>query len=260
MGVFAKTTTLKPSATYTTKIITKTVTPTIFVNTTKTFLQTTTRAVTNPTTRVHTTNLTLTTVQTLTTTSTSLTTSTLTTTILLNTTLTSTALISAIATSTSLTTSTHLATPTACPGSFRLHVTGTPAGTYIKSAGESEKLTFTSDSSAATVFGLDASALLYEPSTNLYPNTEDRGLYYVYQESVQTITDNAYLRLKCSFDASTGFACEKVGGKDGEDGKGRFWWCPVIAPVDALVFGSEAGRQQAGGVDCVGLGVRQECV
>jgi hypothetical protein len=258
MGVMAKTTTLQPSATYSTEVIIQTITPTILLGTTKTFLQTTTRVLTNPTTRLHTTNVTLVTVQTLTTTSTYFTTSTLTSTIRLNTTLTSTALVSAIATSTTLTTSTFLATPTPCPGSFRLRVTGTPVGNYIRSFGESEKYSFTPNATLSTIFAFDASSLLYEPSTNMYPNTEDRPLYYVYQESLETIQDNGYLRFKCGLGQGGAFECAKTGGAG--DGKGRFWWCPVIGPVDALVFGSEEGKNQAGGVDCVGLGVAQECV
>jgi hypothetical protein len=258
MGVIAKTTTLQPSATYTTKVIFQTITPTIILSTTKTVLQTTARTLTNPITRLQTTNVTLTTFQTLTTTSTSFTTSTLTSTVRLNTTLTSTALVSAVATSTTLTTSTFLATPTPCPGSFRLSVTGTPVGNYIRSFGESEKYSFTSNTTLSTVFALDASSLLYEPATNMYPNTEDRPLYYVYQESVQTIQDNGYLRLKCGLGQGGAFDCAKTGGT--ADGKGKFFWCPVIAPVDALVFGSEEGKNQANGVDCVELDVAQECV
>jgi hypothetical protein len=258
MGVKAKTTTLQPSATYTTKVIIQTITPTVVLSTTKTFLRSTTRVLTEPTTHLHTINVTLITIQTLTTTSTSLTTSTLTSTIRLNTTLTSTALVSAIATSTTLTTSTFLATPTPCPEFFRLRVTGTSVGNYIRSFGESEKYSFTSNTTLSTVFALDASSLLYEPATNMYPNTEDRPLYYVYQESVQTIQDNGYLRFKCGLGKGGAFECGKTGGA--LDGQGDFWWCPVIAPVDALVFGSEEGKNQATGVDCVRLGIMQECV
>lgn len=124
----------------------------------------------------------------------------------------------------------------------------------MRSFGESEKMGFTNDTSVAAILSLDSQNRLYEPSTSFYPNTEDRGLYYVYQETAATVDGNGYLYLQCKVEGGK-FGCSKKG----QDG-GRFWWCPVIAPPDALVFGSEAGRVEAGGADCVGLNVQQECV
>ncbi|KAH5332335.1 hypothetical protein HBI12_054870 [Parastagonospora nodorum] len=240
LGVTGKTMTLPASISYTTRTTTTTTTPTIVVNITKTFQATTTKAVTSPVTRLHTAVENTTTTQTITTTSTSTLTSTVTSYITSNTTRISTLTTSIIATSTTLIAPTP--SPTSCTSNFRLSVTGTPAtvGTYIRTFGASEKLGFTPNATLSSTFSLDSASRLFEPSTSLYANTDAGGLYYVYAEAAGTVESAGYLYITC-------------------EGMG-FYWCPVIGPPDALVFGSEEGRVQAAGWDCVGLGVRVECI
>jgi hypothetical protein len=127
-------------------------------------------------------------------------------------------------------------------------------GSYIRSFGESEKMGFTSDSGLAGTFSLDSSSHLYQPSTDLYPNTDAGGLYYVYAETAATVDTDSYLYLTCKLSDEGEVACTASNGGD------TFYWCPVIGPPDALIFGNEASRQKANGVDCVALKVEVECV
>lgn len=112
---------------------------------------------------------------------------------------------------------------------------------------------FTSNTSLAGIFALDSSSHLFEPSTNLYPNTDDGGLYYVYAETAATVDTEGYLYLSCEIDQG-GMGCTARNGGD------TFYWCPVIGPPDALVFGNEGSREVAGGGDCVALKVEVDCV
>lgn len=255
LGVTGKTMTVPASTSYTTKTTTTITTPTMIVNVTKIYQATTTQAQTNLITQLHTSIENTTTTQTLTSTSTSTLTSTLTSYLTSNTTLTTTLTTSLIATSTALITPTP--SPSSCTSNFRLSVIGTPAtvGTYIRTFGASEKLSFTPNITLSSIFSLDAASRLYEPSTNLYTNTDAGGLYYVYGETAGTVESAGYLYLQCEVSEEEGrLRCTARNGGDG------FYWCPVIGPPDALVFGSEEGRVAAGGWDCVGLGVRVECV
>ncbi|KAH4096402.1 hypothetical protein HBH46_166840 [Parastagonospora nodorum] len=256
LGVTGKTMTLPASISYTTRTTTTTTTPTIVVNITKTFQATTTKAVTSPVTRLHTAVENTTTTQTITTTSTSTLTSTVTSYITSNTTRTSTLTTSIIATSTALITPTPTPSPSSCTSDFRLSVTGTPAtiGTYIRTFGASEKLGFTPNATLSSTFSLDSASRLFEPSTSLYANTDSDGLYYVYAEAAGTVESAGYLYITCEVSGEGDLECKATNGGDG------FYWCPVIGPPDALVFGSEEGRVQAAGWDCVGLGVRVECI
>jgi hypothetical protein len=111
---------------------------------------------------------------------------------------------------------------------------------------------FTPSSSNATIFSLDSNNRLFEPSTNLYPNTDASGLYYVYQETKAFVEGGGYAFLTC--DVGKG-SCGVV---DREDA--GFWWCKVIGPPDALIAGSASDREVAGGSDCVRAGVGVECV
>jgi hypothetical protein len=107
--------------------------------------------------------------------------------------------------------------------------------------------------SSAAIFSLDSQSRLFEVGTNYYPNTDASGLYYVYQETLQTVSDGGYAFLTCK--AGEGGECA-VKGREGVG----FWWCPVIGPPDALVAGSEADRVEARGWDCIKAGVTVECV
>lgn len=80
----------------------------------------------------------------------------------------------------------------------------------------------------------------------------------MYTDSAGTIDSGGYAYLTCSGAVEGGkLSCEAGEGRKKE---GRFWWCPVIAPPDALVWGTDEERIRAGGWDCVGLGVGVECV
>jgi hypothetical protein len=181
-------------------------------------------------------------------------TSTITSYITANTTQTTTVTTSVVATSTAIITPTP--TPSSCTSNFRLAVNGTSqtVGSYIRSFGESEKMGFASNSSIAGVFSLDAESRLYESSTNLYPNTDTAGLYYVYGETAATVDSEKYQYLTCKVDAKGKVTCTATNGGD------MFYWCPVIGPPDALVFGNEESRVKAAGWDCVGLDLRVECL
>lgn len=111
---------------------------------------------------------------------------------------------------------------------------------------------FTFDASLAAVLALDAQSRLYEPSTGLYPNTDDLPLYYVYMETQETVESAGYLYLTCSTDGGR-FGC--TAGSGGS----VFYHCPVTGPPDAVVFGSVAGGLGLGNLDCVGLGVKAVC-
>jgi hypothetical protein len=128
-------------------------------------------------------------------------------------------------------------------------------GSYIRTFGASEKLGFTSSSSSAAVLSLDASNRLFEPSTGLYLNTDAAGLYYVYADPESEVASGGYRYLTCSVEKGK-LECSAGEAK----GEGKFWWCPIIGPPDALVWGTDAERVKAGGWDCVGLGVGVECV
>jgi hypothetical protein len=96
---------------------------------------------------------------------------------------------------------------------------------------------FTNDISQAAVLSLDEQNRLYEPSSGLYPNTDTAALYYVYLETKATMDSAGYLYLTCSTDRGK-FTCTATSGAD------KFYYCPIIAPPDALVFGTTAGAAQ----------------
>jgi hypothetical protein len=253
LRVTGKTQTLPASTLYLTQTITSTTTPTLVVETTKTSRETTTSTLILPLTSIHTSIQNQTTTRTLTTTSTLLTTSTLTQIASEVTTRTSTLLASEIATQTTVQTQTTTPTPTpASCSSFRLSVSGIAIGGYVSSNGPSEKMGFTLLPSSAPIFALDSANRVYEVSTNLYPNTDASGLYYVYQETKEFVEGGNYAYLTCDVK-------KKTCGVQGR-GDARFWWCPVIGPPDALVVGSLSDRIAAGGWDCVEAKVGVECV
>jgi hypothetical protein len=111
---------------------------------------------------------------------------------------------------------------------------------------------FTSDASHAATLALDAQSRLHEPSTGLYPNTDDLPLYFVYMETQATVDGAGYLYLKCSTDKGR-FACTATSGGD------TFFHCPITGPVDALVFGKVGAAVGPANGDCVALGVRPVC-
>ncbi|KAH8730781.1 hypothetical protein GQ44DRAFT_736446 [Phaeosphaeriaceae sp. PMI808] len=188
LGIGERTTTVQPSAATTTTTTTLTTTP--MLTATQTVRATTTKVITSPITQLRTTVNTVTKLQTVTTTTTTILTSTITSIVSAFNTSTTTTTESVIATSTQILTSTATATPTPpapCPGPFILNVTGSTAGIYIRSFGESEKMGFTNNITLAATLALDNQTRLYEPSTGLYPNTDDGDLYYVYQETPATI-------------------------------------------------------------------------
>ncbi|KAF2830443.1 hypothetical protein CC86DRAFT_463746 [Ophiobolus disseminans] len=277
LGVSEKITTLRPSTAYLTTTTTESTTPTLLVTTTQTIKAVVTKVITIPTTRLRTSINNITTTKTLTTNSTSILTFTATSTLSLLTTATSTSTLSAIITTTQTLTSTLLATPStstvsaiaittqpltstalttpspapACPSTFLLTASGALAGTYIRSLGASDKLVFTFDRSQAASFALDAQSRLYEPSTGLYPNTDDVPLYFVYMETAETVEGAGYVYLTCSTEGG------KLGcGKSGRE-VGVFYHCPVTGPPDAVVFGT--GGLGLGNLDCVAVGVGVDC-
>ena len=255
LGVTGKTLTLSPSTEVVTRTSVTTSTPTLIIVSTKSFQATTTNVLVLPITQFYTSITNLTTTQTVTTTATSVVTSTVISLIRTNTTSTKPVTISVLATSTTYETSVALATPTpsAC-SSFRLTAPSLVIGSYFRSFGASEKLGFTPLPALAATFSLDSQNRLYETSTKLYLNTDPTGLYYVYLDPSTQVDAGGYAYLKCKIDGGK-LACNREG-----ESKGGFWWCPVIGPPDALIWGTDEDRVRAGGWDCVAIAAQVECV